>query len=82
MISTIAWVRSVRIDAEGLTAYVDVHSALGPELTSAELRGLDLEADPAALEAAVLSRVEDLCRNELGLEVDAAHQVRLLSRLR
>jgi hypothetical protein len=80
--TTIAWVRSVRIDDDGLTVYADIHSSLGPEVTSREMHGFDVEAPAADLEAAVLARVETVCRDELGIPVDADHAVRVLTRLR
>lgn len=80
--ATIAWVRSVRIDDDGLTVYADIHSRLGPEVTSKEMHGFDADAAAADLEAAVLARIEAVCRDELGIPVDADHAVRLLSCLR
>ena len=80
--TTIAWVRSVRIDDDGMTVYADIHSRLGPEVTSKEMHGFDVEASAADIEAAVLARIEAICRDELGIPVDADHAVRLLSCLR
>ncbi len=79
--TTVAWVRSVRIDEDGITVYVDIHSTLGPEVTSWELHGLDPDADGAVLEATILAHVEAYCRSTLGIPVDADHAVRLLTRL-
>lgn len=82
MIVAIAILRDARYDDDGLTCYIDIRSNLGPELASKELHGFDVSATADDLELAIIDRVEQVCKNELGLTIDADHTVRLLTKFK
>ncbi len=80
MIVAVAYVRDVRLEADGLTMLVDLRALVGPQLTSLELRGFDVELPARDLENALRERLEVVCIG-LGVPIDADHSVRLLTPL-
>lgn len=82
MIVAVAILRDVRYDNSGLIFYVDIRSNLGLELTSKEFHGFNAESDALDLELALISRIEQVCKNEFGIPIDQDHTVRLLTKLR
>lgn len=81
MVIVCAIVKLAQLDSDGLSFTLDI-SSLDYKVNNRELRAFDASAPTDVLEAALIARIEKICREELGLTIDADHTVRLLTKLR